>query len=237
MSEFEDLLTVQELDTRIDQLVYRRSHVPQIAIIEGLRAQAVQAEAEAETVVAELRRLQAAEREAEDHASICSDKADAIDASLYDGSVAAHKELETLQAELAQLRERQSRLEDEALELLEQAAPVEADLAARREAIAAIEAAVEAAGAEQVVAEAEIDVELDSTVVERDAARATVSAGLLETYESLRAGLGGIAVARLVGPRCDGCHLQIPAVDLDTIRHTDPSIPVHCPECQRILVH
>lgn len=237
MTELDDLLTVQELDTRIDQLGFRRNAVPQIALIDDLTSRAAEAEAEAAAIVAELRQIQAAEREAEDHASLCGDKAAAIDVSLYDGSVASHKELEALQAELAQLRERQGRLEDEALELLEQAAPVEADLDARRQTILEIGQQIERADAERVIAQAEIDVERDAAVAERDAARANVADTLLAVYDDLRAGLGGIAVARLVGPRCDGCHLQINAVDLDAIRHTDPSVPVHCPECQRILVH
>lgn len=237
MSELEDLLAVQELDTKIDQLAFRRDNVPELAAVEALRRQVVEAEAEAEAVVAELRRIHAAERESEDHASLCGDKAASIEASLYDGSVVSHKELETLQAELAQLKERQSHLEDEALELLDRAAPFEAQLVEHRAAIAVIEEQIGSTDAARVVAQAELGVEHDAAVVDRDAARAALPGELLATYDDLRVGLGGVAVARLVGPRCDGCHLQIPAVDLDTIRHTDPSIPVHCPECQRILVH
>ncbi|MBV8462123.1 MAG: hypothetical protein JO368_02430, partial [Acidimicrobiales bacterium] len=36
--------------------------------------------------------------------------------------------------------------------------------------------------------------------------------------------------------RCDACHLTLPAVDLDRIRHLPPEEVATCPECDRILV-
>ena len=42
---------------------------------------------------------------------------------------------------------------------------------------------------------------------------------LLAAYERLGQRLEGVAVARLTGGRCDGCHLSLPAVELDRIRH------------------
>ena len=59
----------------------------------------------------------------------------------------------------------------------------------------------------------------------------------LERYERLRARLGGVAVARLDGSRCSGCHL-----DLSTQRarrRSSASAPgefADCPQCGRLLV-
>lgn len=233
---FEDLINLQQLDTSIDQLRHRRSTLPQISVIADKSAARDAAASERDAVWASLRELRAAEKEAEDHASTCEEKAAAIDASLYDGSVVAHKELESLQAERAQLMERQRAFEDTALELMEQAEPIEADLAARDAAIAALADDIDALEEELVVARAEIDAEIDAVGQERADAAAALSPDLLASYETLRSQLGGVAVARLVGGVCDGCHLQIPAVDLDRIRHTPEDTMVHCPECQRILV-
>ena len=59
---------------------------------------------------------------------------------------------------------------------------------------------------------------------------------LLATYEPLRTSLGGVAVARLHGARCEGCHLEIPSAELEELRRAPADQAVHCPECLRILV-
>ena len=72
------------------------------------------------------------------------------------------------------------------------------------------------------------------------AARAAVAndvpADLTKTYEQLRARLGGIGAARLDGNRCSGCHLTLPATELDRIRHADANALFYCEQCGRILV-
>ena len=60
---------------------------------------------------------------------------------------------------------------------------------------------------------------------------------LLAEYERLRRELGGVAVARLAGTSCGGCHLSLSAVEVDRIRKTPAGAMVHCEECGRILVH
>jgi uncharacterized protein len=73
-------------------------------------------------------------------------------------------------------------------------------------------------------------------VAERADIAAAVDAELLERYEGLRHDLGGIAVARLVGTNCGGCHLTLSAVELDRIRHQPDDVVVLCEECGRLLV-
>ena len=50
------------------------------------------------------------------------------------------------------------------------------------------------------------------------AAAATVPADLLARYERLRTTLAGTGAARLVGGSCSGCHLTLPAMEVDRIR-------------------
>ena len=59
---------------------------------------------------------------------------------------------------------------------------------------------------------------------------------LVATYAALRPRLGGIAIARLVRNRCDGCHLAIPSAELEVVKKAPADAVVHCPECTRILV-
>ncbi|MBS1848083.1 MAG: hypothetical protein JST73_07375 [Actinobacteria bacterium] len=85
-------------------------------------------------------------------------------------------------------------------------------------------------------AAAEIDVEVDAISADRAGAIVGVPEELMAEYERLRLSNDGVAVARLVGSRCEGCHLNLPAVEMDRIRHLDASVPVYCEECGRLLV-
>ena len=61
-------------------------------------------------------------------------------------------------------------------------------------------------------------------------------AALTDRYETLRGRLAGVAVARLVGNHCDGCHLELPSVEVERIRHVPATTIVTCDQCGRMLV-
>ena len=83
----------------------------------------------------------------------------------------------------------------------------------------------------------EIDVELASELEARAAAAASIPADLMTQYERLRATQGGVGAARLLNGRCSGCHLTLPATELDRLRREEPDTVVLCDQCGRILVH
>lgn len=201
-----------------------------------MRAERDAAEARRLDADRRLHALRAAQKEAEDHASLLDDKAVAVNASLYDGSVTAIKELEALQAEHAMLKEHQAQHEDRALELMEEAEPVDAELQGYAAAVAELDESIARIEARIVVAEAEIDAEIDAVSSEREQAAQGVPAEVLEAYTTLRRQLGGVGAAKLVGARCEGCHLEIPSAQLEEVRHAPPDALVTCPECFRILV-
>jgi predicted nucleic acid-binding Zn-ribbon protein len=85
-------------------------------------------------------------------------------------------------------------------------------------------------------AESEIDAELATEEAARAAAVASIPSDLLSLYENLRARLGGIGAARLVKGSCAGCHLALPATEVDRIKRVPPDEIVRCDQCGRILV-
>lgn len=236
MTALDDLLVIQDLDTTLDQLRHRRDTLPELAEIAAIGGELAGARAQRDEVAARLHALRSAQKEAEDHASLLEDKAREVNTSMYDGSVTAHKELEALQEEHAALQHRQGEFEDRALELMEEAEPVESELATHDEAVASLQARLDAVEADLVVARAELDVEIDAVAEQRSVAAAGVSEEMLGVYEPLRASLGGVAVARLHGARCEGCHLEIPSAELEGVRRAPADELVSCPECMRILV-
>ena len=84
--------------------------------------------------------------------------------------------------------------------------------------------------------QAEIDGELATARAERSAQAAELPAALSQRYEALRSRLKGTGAARLIGHRCDGCHLELSPVEVDRIRAATPDTVVTCDQCGRILV-
>jgi predicted nucleic acid-binding Zn-ribbon protein len=84
--------------------------------------------------------------------------------------------------------------------------------------------------------EGRVNGEIAEFEAQRDAAREVVAPDHLAIYDKLRPRLAGVAVARLVGTHCDGCHLTLPATELDRLRHEPPDALVYCDQCGRVLV-
>lgn len=236
MGSLDGLIDVQTLDTRADQVRHRRDHLPQAEAVAEARRDRDAADARAETARGRLRELVRREKALEDEAALVEDKAAEIDRKLYDGSVVAHKELEAFQADHRLLKARQSELEDEAIEIMEAAEPIQAEVDALEAEVAELDARLDALTSEVDAARSELDGELATLERDRAVAAGAVPDEVLVAYESTRSRLGGVGAARLLGNRCEGCHLEIPSAELEALRHAPEDALVLCPECDRILV-
>ena len=86
------------------------------------------------------------------------------------------------------------------------------------------------------MAEAGVDEEMARLGEGRAQAAGSVPADLRASTIASGPASDGVAVARLVGNHCDGCHLTLPAMELDRIRHLPEGEVVTCEQCGRILV-
>jgi len=237
MSRWESLLTVQGHDTHVDQLKHRLASLPGRA---GLARNAEALAALGERIAAvESRRtdLSRSQQRLEDEVASLTEKAAQADKRLYSGSVSNPRELQALQDDITSIKRRISQIEDDELEIMELTEPVEAEWAELDGERATLTAEGDRLRAELAEAESSIAAELASVQAERDAAAAEVPDELWSEYDKLRVARGGVAIARLVGPTCQGCHLSLPAAEVDRIRHLPADEPVHCEECGRLLVH
>jgi predicted nucleic acid-binding Zn-ribbon protein len=235
-SPLERLLAVQEDDTAVDQLEHRRAHLPEREAVDqhATTMAGVQSEQAARTtrqgeLSISLERLQAEVTSLE--ARIAE-----VHRTLHSGSVTVPRELQALQHEEESLKRRQDHLETEELELMEELDPLNEELQALEARLAELTA--EAERLDEALLEAEVRIEEDLTQVtgRRQAAAAEVDPELLATYEDLRRRLDGVAVARLVGSVCGGCHLGLPAAEVARIKKQPPDALVTCDECGRLLV-
>jgi len=233
---FEQLLAVQEDDTAIDQLRHRRATLPEqaeLTAVEGELALLAAADAERQAVRAGLGARQAA---LEEQIEQSRTRRAELERRAYGGAVAAGRDLVAIDDEIKHLARHISDLEDREIEVMEALEPLDADIAA--DAAAAATYAAERDRLRQVLAAtvADIDAEIAARTDARRAAAGAIPPDLLTRYEALRTKLGGTGAARLVGSSCGGCHLTLPAVELDHIRKAPPDAVITCDQCGRILV-
>jgi uncharacterized protein len=236
LTVFHDLLRVQEHDTAADRLHHRRRNLSELAQLKQSEDELAAVEvalAEVEARAADAGRRQ---RHLEGELSLLESKVSELDAKLYSGAVTVPRELEAMQHEGAALRERRATLEDEVLEAMGSRETLDEEvtgLRRRRDELDARSAALRVAVAE---AQAEIDRELAVELAARQEGAAAIPADVSALYEQLRARLGGVAAAPLVNGRCGGCHLALPATEVDRLRKEPPETLVRCEQCERILV-
>ena len=236
MSSLDRLLVVQDHDTHIDQLEHKRQTLPEKAELAELEKRRTALRATRDEVAG--RRDEVAERQAEAEAEIAAaeKRITEIDNRMRSGAVSASRELQAMQGEIDSIRGRVSSLEDGALEAMDEREPLDAEVSGYDEQLAALDDAAAALAERIREAEAGITDELVRERAQRAEAAADLPADLSSTYEKLRARLGGIGAARLDGNRCAGCHLTLPATELDRLRHLPAGELAYCEQCGRILV-
>lgn len=235
MTTSERLLELQHIDTESDQLGHRRERLPErdelAARTDALRAW--------ERVRAEVReRLDALdatiERSESEAAELAGNKA-RLEAQLK--TVIAPREAEALMSEIGALDARRDELETAELVALEEQAELDDRMTAHLGEEEALRSAMAHADAALGRATSTIDAELAELAARRSEARDALPDALLARYDRVRAAQG-VAVAKLAGSRCDGCHLDLSAAEVDDVKDAAAASDglADCPQCGRILV-
>ena len=229
------LLTVQDLDTRVQQARHRLETLParsELAALEATAAELHAARIEAETAVSDIKREVT---KAEDDVQAVRARAERDNARLLDGGMTP-RELQGLQSELEVLAKRQGDLEEvqlEAMQRLEDAETRLADVSERAVDVDASRAEVASRVDQEAAA---IEAEVASLLAERAAVAGTIDADLMALYEKLREQRGGVGAAALSRGACQGCHMDLNPGDLSRIESRPADDVVRCEECGRILV-
>ena len=236
MSDLDTLLELQEHDTHVDQLRHRKAALPERAELAELEQRRTTIERQRADVAA--RRDEIAERETQAEREIAASekRISEIDTRMRSGAVSASRELQAMQGEIDHIKERVSTLEDAALEAMDEREPLDTQIDQFDAQLAEIDA--RATELRNVIAATERDIDGEVAAEEgtRQQLAERVPAPLLKTYEGLRVRLGGIGAARLDGNRCTGCHLTLPATEIDRLRREPMDTLVFCDQCGRILV-
>lgn len=228
------LLDLQALDTRVGQLRHQVRTLPEHTVVSTAETQVAELTSEEVKVRTAVEDVQREVARADADVQVVRDRAERNQARLDAGTGTA-KDLQAIQHELQSLARRQSDLEDIELEVMERAEALEAELSvisgrlagARDELTAAVQARDERVAA--------LEAEQVGVAEPRGQIVTEVGEDLVALYEKIRAS-SGLGAAALVARRCDGCRLDLNAVDLGRIRSAEEDEVLRCEECRRILV-
>jgi predicted nucleic acid-binding Zn-ribbon protein len=229
------LLDLQRVDTEADQLANRRERLAereqltvaseQLSEWERLRS-AMRVRMDELTVVIERSETEAAE--------IASHK-ERLEAQMK--TVIAPREAEALMHEIATLDEQTDALDMAEIEALEEQSTIDDRLTEHLRSEEGLRDAVGSADLALQRATSEIESELTALADERTARRDALSDATLARYDRVRAS-SGVAVAQLVGHRCEGCHIDLSAAEVDDVKDEAAASDgvADCPNCGRMLV-
>jgi predicted nucleic acid-binding Zn-ribbon protein len=233
---FHELLRVQDHDTAADQLRHRRDALPELTELAEVDQSLDALAATLDETVARRDEIARGQRRLEDELGSVEEKVRDLETRMYSGTVTVPRELQVMSEELEALRRRRSTLEDGVLEAMGEREPVDAEIAALEQARAQLEERKTVLTVAVAEAQAAIDADLGRELDARTTAAAGLPDELTRLYEQLRARLGGVGAARLVNGRCGGCHLALPATELDRMRRQPQDAVERCEQCGRLLV-
>jgi predicted nucleic acid-binding Zn-ribbon protein len=234
MTDLEQLLVVQEHDTRSDQLRHRRAALSERAALVALEAAMADLDRQASDASATRDGLAARQERMEVELTADLRKGAELDRRL--SQTVVPREAEAFQSEAKVVAAHRSQLEDDILSLMETIEPIEDRLGVLAAQRADLDARAALAREELARAESVIDGEASEVSAARRAAAEAIPASLLTRYERQRTRLGGIAVARLEHGHCTGCNLEISRSELDVLLARPPDALVECEHCGRLLV-
>jgi predicted nucleic acid-binding Zn-ribbon protein len=151
-------------------------------------------------------------------------------------TVIAPREAEALMHEIATIDGQRDEIDIAELEALEEQSALDDELVSHLERAETVLDRVRIAEQALADAVAEIDQQLTNLETQRSDIRMEISDSLLTTYDRVRDALG-VAVAKLQGKQCLGCHIALSAAEVDTAKDDAASVGIaDCPQCGRMLI-
>jgi len=230
------LLIVQDLDTSITQLQHKRVALAERSGLTALEAELASLTAEGAVLTAARAELQATQKDIEAQIAVFTKRRGEIEQRMYAARGSSTRDLQAMDEEVRHLAQRQADLEELELVAMVDQEPIDAGLASLTVRSTPVEERVTVLRAEVAQAQLEIDQELATATSARAAAAAELPSALADRYDKLRIRMKGTGAARLIGHRCDGCHQELSAVEVDKIRALPPDTVITCDLCGRILV-
>ena len=230
----EALWELQQLDIALHQLQRRLTKLPEAETFADAERRMAEHHAAIATAAQQLSDAETTIETIEHEAEGLTAKRNRLEQQLK--IVTETRQADALNHEIEVINAHRDELDDRELEAMEQQADAEqrlARLAADEDAVVAMK---EAAAMQLSVATGGGADEESELTAKYEAARAALTPEEVALYDGQRARHGGIGIARLVGVKCDGCHLDLSRAEVDGFKALPADELVDCPQCGRVLV-
>ena len=230
------LLQVQEKDSQILAANHEIKELPERKEIEATQRKMQELDQALKAKESEVHENNRTQKRLEDEVATVEERIENQKRKLYGGEVIAIKELQALEMDIDSLKERQIAIEDQIIEVMELNEPIQNEiqnLSTQQE-----ENKENEANLFKVLQEAIKKIELRINQIKVEIVHLTndLPNELISEYESLRSRPGHVGIARLVNRTCNGCNLELPAVEVDRIKKLSEDSIINCEECGCILV-
>ena len=230
------LLEVQEKDSQILAANHEIKELPERKEIEATKRKIQELDQALKVKESEVHENNRTQKRLEDEVATVEERIENQKRKLYGGEVIAIKELQALEMDIDSLKERQIVIEDQIIEVMELNEPIQNEiqnLSTQKE-----ENKENEANLSKVLQEAIKKIELRINQIKVEIVHLTndLPNELISEYESLRSRPGHVGIAKLVNRTCNGCNLELPAVEVDRIKKLSEDSIINCEECGCILV-
>ena len=233
---FTHLLAVQDLDTSITQMEHRRDALAETSGLAVVEAELAGLAAEHTDATARRAALTATQKGLEEQIAGITQRRDLVEKRLYAATGSAARDLQAMNEEVKHLTDRRAELEELELVAMLEADPIDAELAALRARMDPLDVRAKELHEQVDQEHLELDAAIASATGTRAAEAAQLPTALSDRYEKLRARMKGTGAARLIGSHCDGCHLELPSMEVERIRGLPAGEVATCEQCGRILI-
>lgn len=228
--ELYKLVKLQKIDTRLMELEAMKGNLPEQ--VEELRERLAKLQADLTRTRTELEETKKQSRNADLELRTLTDKLKKHQDQLY--SVKTNKEYDAITVEIENFEKQIEATELQGIELLEKADRLAREVTGLEQQVAEVGRALNEREQELQHRLAETNAEHEQLMARRDALISNLDRRLFASYERIRKGRNGTALADIVNYTCSACYATIPAQTVVEVRKMDRII--NCEVCGRILV-
>lgn len=230
MSKTKQLYELQEIDLDIQ---HKTETLNQVKDDIGKDDDLVSARAALDTARKGLMDLEHQQRNAEWGVDELEKKIADEERKLYEGSLKNPRELMNLQQEIDHIKLQRREREDKLLAIMMEVDTAQQDVTKKNDEAETMNRDWEEEQKRLSKEQTELEADLSSLTQKREALVDLIDSTSLNTYEELRRVKQGLAVAKLVQGRCQGCRISLPVSDQQKARMGQKLAT--CSNCGRIL--
>ncbi len=230
MNRAKQLYALQEIDLDIQR---KSETLTGVTTQLGKDAEVIAARATLDAAVKHLSDLERQQRTGEWEVQGLSAKIAAEEKKMVGGSVKNPRELMTLQQETDALKKKRAEREDQLLAVMLDVDDAQKDVNHKGGELDAVERGWQENQQRLSHDQAALEAELVALAQKRELALHQIEREVLGVYESLRQAKQGLAVARVVRGRCEGCRISLP-MSVQQRARTGLELAT-CSNCGRVL--